>query len=231
MKGPLRLLMDFWGRDWSLSALLGLLVLVVFVIPALGALGTPSMLLLELVLSLILVSGTIAAVSSLVARGLVIGLASATLAIQWLMIASPGLVINLVRAGCFVVFLAMLAGMVLKQTLREGPITWHRVQGSVAVYLLLGVTWGFTYELVILLDPGAFQFSAPHDDLSPVRTKLIYFSIVTLTTTGYGDIIPVHAAARSLATLEAMVGQLFPAILIARLVAMELQYRQSRQRP
>lgn len=229
MKGPLRLLIDFWGRDWSLTALLGLLVLVVFVIPALGALGTPSLLLLELVLSLILVSGTIAAVSSLVARGLVIGLASATLAIQWLMMASPGLVINLVRAGCFLVFLAMLGSVVLKQTLREGPITWHRVQGSVAVYLLLGVAWGFGYELIVLVDPGSFQLSAPHDDPSPMRTKLIYFSIVTLTTTGYGDIVPVHAAARSLATLEAMVGQLFPAILIARLVAMELQFRQSRQ--
>jgi voltage-gated potassium channel Kch len=61
-------------------------------------------------------------------------------------------------------------------------------------------------------------------DFDP-ETRLIYFSFATLTTVGYGDITPVHPIARSLAMLEALIGQLFPVILIARLVSMELYYR------
>ena len=56
---------------------------------------------------------------------------------------------------------------------------------------------------------------------------MIYFSVMTLTTVGYGDITPIHPMARALAMLEAVIGQLFPVILIARLVAMELQFRNS----
>jgi hypothetical protein len=60
--------------------------------------------------------------------------------------------------------------------------------------------------------------------------RLIYFSFVTLTTVGYGDMAPIHPLTRSLATLEALVGQLYPAILIARLVSLELHARLDREK-
>jgi Ion channel. len=94
----------------------------------------------------------------------------------------------------------------------------HRVQGAVAVYLLFGLIWAFAYDFVILHAPQAFHADELTVQHGPLTPTLIYFSFTTLTTVGYGDITPIHPIARSLAMLEAFVGQLFPAILIARLV-------------
>ena len=123
-----------------------------------------------------------------------------------------------------------MAVVVLTQVFREGTITFNRIQGAIAAYLLLGLFWAFVYELVSLQWPAAFASASPvgvspNEDLS---SRFIYFSLVTLTTMGYGDITPVHPIARSLATMEALLGQLFPAVLLARLVSMELYHRQAR---
>ena len=122
--------------------------------------------------------------------------------------------------------LSILAVLVLIRVFRAGPITGHRIQGAIAVYLLLGLIWVSAYNLIHQTIPGAFRF--PEGELSPLRFKhgLMYFSFVTLTTVGYGDITPAHPLARSLAMAEALVGQLYPAILIGRLVSMELTSRQ-----
>jgi voltage-gated potassium channel Kch len=115
--------------------------------------------------------------------------------------------------------------MVLTQVFRQGPVTFHRIQGAIAAYLLLGLAWANAYELIELARPGALRFP---DGGGPTPIRLIYFSFVTLTTVGYGDITPLHPTARSLAISEALVGQLFPAILIARLVSMEIASRSGR---
>jgi hypothetical protein len=122
--------------------------------------------------------------------------------------------------------MAILVVMTLKQTFRPGPVTVHRVMGAVAAYLLIGVTWAFGYKLLLQVVPDAIHFQSP---LVGVPTgepaRLIYFSFATLTTVGYGDAYPVHRIARSLAMGEALIGQLYPAILIATLVGMALQAR------
>jgi voltage-gated potassium channel Kch len=112
--------------------------------------------------------------------------------------------------------------MVLTQVFRQGPITFHRIQGAIAAYLLLGLAWANAYDLIELARPGALRFP---EGGGPTPIRLVYFSFVTLTTVGYGDITPIHPAARSLAIAEALVGQLFPAILIGRLVSMEIASR------
>src|SRR5262249_31801242 len=104
----------------------------------------------------------------------------------------------------------------------------RRVQGSVAVYLLLGLFWAVSYQLVELLQPGSFSIGARKSGID--LQQLGYFSFTTLTTLGLGDILPVSPLARSLVALEALVGQLFPVILIARLVTMETEYHPSRRR-
>ena len=119
--------------------------------------------------------------------------------------------------GTSLLSLMLLLVVVLGQTLRSGPITFHRIQGAVAAYVLLGVIWAYAYSLVALLRPGAF--SGPVSPADGPRAWF-YFSFVTLTTVGYGDVLPVHPAARSLAMLEAVTGPLYLAILISRLVSL-----------
>ena len=94
------------------------------------------------------------------------------------------------------------------------------------MYLLLGLAWAGLYELIRGIWPDAFRFSEVPHSRPELAAALAHYSFVTLTTMGYGDITPLHPAARSAAILEALTGQLFPAILIGRLVAMELSARE-----
>jgi hypothetical protein len=117
------------------------------------------------------------------------------------------------------VSLGLMAAVVLYQTFRGSDVSVHHVQGAVAAYLLLGLVWAAAYALVAALHPGAFTSATP---LSQDRS-FVYYSFITLTTVGYGDVSPVHPAARSLAILEALVGQLYPAVLLARIVTLHTQ--------
>jgi hypothetical protein len=115
-----------------------------------------------------------------------------------------------------------LSVMVARAVFAPGRITYHRVVGAVLLYLVIGLIFVALYGFVALQKPDAFaNLPALHDDFA-VGGNLIYFSFVTLTTTGYGDIAPLHPYARSLANVEAIIGQIYPATLLARLVTLEL---------
>ena len=113
--------------------------------------------------------------------------------------------------------------IVLLVMFRQGPVTWSRIQGGVSAYLLLGLAWSRAYQLTEQLHAGSFRFVSPPANVEQLSAKLAYFSFGTLTTVGFGDVLAIYPFARSLAIAEAMVGQLFPAILIGALVAMALQ--------
>ena len=122
--------------------------------------------------------------------------------------------------------MAILVVMTLKQTFLPGPVNVHRVMGGVAAYLLIGVTWAFGYKLLMQEVPDAIYFQPSRAGISTGEAgRFIYFSLATLTTLSFGDAYPVHRVARSLAIAEALIGQLYPAILIATLVGMALQER------
>jgi len=131
---------------------------------------------------------------------------------------------NLLRLA----FVLLLAVVVTIQVFRPGNVTHHRVQGAICVYLLAGLAWAYSYEILWILDHLALHLP-PVYLIVPARTGLLrYFSFVTLTTLGYGDILPVSPFARALATSEALFGQLYPAVMIARLVSLEIADRQKR---
>lgn len=119
----------------------------------------------------------------------------------------------------------LLGWMVLLHTFRRGPVSHHRVLGAIAAYLLMAFAFAQAYRLVAMHVPGAFLVLGQPFDYDQVVARLHYFSAVTLTTLGYGDITPAHPFARSLATLEAFAGVLYPAILIGRIVALDLDRR------
>ncbi len=219
----------FWSTDRSLTFLLGLLFINIFVLNPLFELGVfRALIILEVLFSLILVSGVMAVAKSRFITLLAAAFALVTLVVRLANIFVPGTGLATLAFLLSLLFLGMLAVVVLFHVFREGPITVHRIMGAVVVYLLLGLMWTLAYQLIELQQPGSFNFADVPNIGETRSARLVYFSFVTLTTLGYGDITAVSPVARALAMLEALVGQLFPVILIARLVSMELYYRRLR---
>lgn len=208
-------LLRFWSQDQGLSVVLALLLLTLFVLPPLVPPGSGRSAIGDLLFSLILIAGVRALYERKLARWVLMPLAGLTIAIDaasWAVGVRP----IWIQVGTLLAFLLLLA-IVLAQTFRRGPITPHRIMGGVAAYLLLGAIWAQAYALIEVLSPGAFQ--GPIHVADGARAWL-YFSYVTLATVGYGDVLPVHPVARSLAALEAVTGTLYLTILLARLVTL-----------
>jgi hypothetical protein len=129
------------------------------------------------------------------------------------------------RHGGEILAFSALVWVVGHAVYAPGRITLQRLQGAIVVYLNLAVIFAAAYGLIWELIPDAFaNIAAPTGDQKEVATML-YFSLTTLTTTGYGDVVPIDPFARSLANLESVIGPLFLAITVARLVSMELADR------
>jgi len=102
---------------------------------------------------------------------------------------------------------------------RPGRISRSRIYASVSLYLMIGIFYYALFGLIEALHGGSFVENGQAPGTPLPRQSLLYFSLVTLTTLGYGDITPVTRQARILASLEAVTGVLFIAITVARLVA------------
>ena len=112
---------------------------------------------------------------------------------------------------------------VLADVFRPGRFTSHRVRGAVVLYLNLGLMFGFADRMVAELMPDAYAHVPGPGNEATFRAAFEYFSFTTLTSVGYGDIVAVRPVARSLATLEAMLGQMLPTVLIARVVILAMR--------
>jgi hypothetical protein len=224
---------DLWARDEGLTVLLGALLLMIFIVNPLGAAGVfrgYGALIHDLWLALTLLSGALAIGWRRKAARVVVLSAILLFALRGLGFVGGAGALGLVVDAMLTLFLlSTLVLIVLWQVFREGPITRQRVQGSIIIYLLLGLIWAEAYTLAAHLDSDAFagNLGAGQNALS---ARLTYFSFVTLTTVGYGDILPTNFLTRTLANLEGLIGQLFPAILIARLVSMEIAARETKNK-
>ncbi len=210
-------LVRFWRSESGLSIFSGWLVVLIFVLPPFLPPGVNRSLATDAAFALVLLTGVLALsergfawwllmAATLVALGIL-------LANRMIPVAEP-----VIRAAELVSLLLLLL-VVLGQTFRAGPVTGHRIQGGIAAYLLLGLLWAQAYALVETLHPRSFSGAI---DVASGHRSFVYFSFVTLTTVGYGDILPVHPAARSLAMLEAVTGPLYIAILLARIVSLAM---------
>lgn len=125
------------------------------------------------------------------------------------------------------VFNALVTGLIARHVFGPGRVTAHRLRGAVLVYLNVAQLFAIAYGLIATHAPGAIVLADGHVFATGPGERtaaLTYFSLVTITTSGYGDIVPLHPLARSLANLEAVFGHLFPATLLARLVALHLAH-------
>ena len=108
--------------------------------------------------------------------------------------------------------------MTARSVFGGGAVNVHKILGAVIVYLSVGLVFASAYRACALLLHPAFSGLPARGGRA--LSQLLYFSLSTLTTTGFGDITPVHPFVRSLANLEAIIGQLYPATLLARLVTL-----------
>jgi len=218
----------FWSTDTSLSAILIFLLTIIFLFYPFYHIPVFKFI-IKILFLLILVSGC---AKVLKRRWLGMGVA---LLIAAYIFGNGGEVLTEERSlsfwNCIINFFCcgLLAMVLAVQVFKEERVTANHIQGAVAIYLLLGLMWGFLYEATVLQDPGAFvrASSSLPDSVDMLKRDLLYYSFTTLTTVGYGDIVPVHPFARMLAVLEAIIGQLFPAILITWLVSMQILHRRT----
>jgi len=213
---------DRW-RDLSLTVLLWLQVLTIFGIVPLTAAGLPVpdgvaalLLFLGMSLTMLMAQGRWAPLAGV----LMLILSSASLALHGPGHGTAALVTGNV-AG--LLSFALLSTVVVGAVFSSGRINRHRIRGAVVFYLNLGLLFAFAHRIVADLIPGAYSNLPPVHYESVFRAAIDYFSFSTLTSVGYGDVIPVHPIARSLSTLEAAIGQLLPTLLIARVVSMAVQ--------
>jgi hypothetical protein len=220
-------LFPLWVEDRGLSFLLAFLLLIVIFVPIIpfsryGRIG------LALIFALMVFSGAVATIHHRILMYLVIVLTVFEFAVDLMVEFRPSFSHWGWDTVLKITGLAILVVMTLRQTFRPGPITIYRVMGGVAGYLLIGVTWAFGYKLLMEIRPGAIHFQSFLGGIPTAEpSRLMSFSFSTLTSVSYGDSYPVDRIARSLATAEALIGQLYPAVLIARLVGMSLQVRSS----
>src|SRR5216110_2101421 len=171
--------------------------------------------------SLVLVAGVLAVADR--KRVLVIALVLAIPAIagRWINHFRPNLVPPAVFLVAGLVLVAFVVVNLLRFVLRAPSVNTEVLCASISAYLMLGLMWTMAYWLVDQLTPeGAFSFNTSAGTHSMNGFNAFYFSFVTLSTVGYGDITPVSKVVRMLAAMEAMTGLLYMAVLIARLVAL-----------
>ncbi len=224
---PDKRLPGFLREDRHLSFFLAFLVVMTIFVPMVGE-SRPGRIAIDLTFALMLLSGAIATINARILTSVIIAITILEFTADLVVEFHPAFSPRGWDTGLKVFCMAILVVMTLKQTfLLPGPVSVHRVMGGVAAYLLIGVTWAFSYKLLLQQIPDAIHFQTP---LAPGAStgepsRLIFFSFETLTTVSYGDAYPVHRIARSLTTAEALIGQLYPAILIATLVGLALQAR------
>ena len=191
--------------------------------------------LLSVSLTLVLGSGVYALSRRPWVLKLGVGIGLPAFLIEWTSNYYPTAPLVMANLGTFVVFLGFLGCVITYEMFQEDRVRLDTIFGGITIYLLFGLIWAFAFSIVEHLTPGSYpSLGSPLQELRPryefLFPELIYFSFVTLTTLGYGDIVPTNPLARTLAILEAIVGQLYVAVAIAALVGLHLSERSKRER-
>ncbi|MHC4414673.1 MAG: potassium channel family protein [Planctomycetota bacterium] len=221
------------GR-YRFSFLLAALTLLMLATPILHLLAPGSHWILAQIVVLILFTvmllSAIVAVSESRLTGIIaVSLALPAISLQCVNVALEHKGFEIARHLSGILFLGYVVWGVLRHLFTRERVTVDLIFASLCVYLLLGVLWSLAYATMELLDPGSFVFALAEEQgggamrLGDEQSVFpLYYSLVTMTTLGYGDVIPASSVARMFAAVQAMVGQLYLAVLVARLVGMHI---------
>ncbi len=211
---------EFWKTDRGLSIFLVLLLIFIFILPPFLTVRAFSGTLTQIFFLLLLAAGVVAISRRRWQMVVMLTIVVAAALIDLADRLAPSTTLTIWSDASSLAILGLFSLVVIAQVFRTGPVTRDRIMGAIAAYLLFGLTWASAYHLVASRVPEAFAGAVPKN--AEYMPSWVYYSFVTLTTVGYGDITPVALIARSLAILEALTGQLYPAILLARLVSLQL---------
>jgi hypothetical protein len=211
-------------RDPLLTIITVLITFMMFVAAPLQASGINLIHVFGLVVALAVVVGVFVISGNwiaIIAMLIAVGMAGTATVMR---LHAPSILDVYLLAGTWLILGITLGWVVAREVFASGKITYHRIMGAISLYLLVGLTFVALFTFVGLVSPNSFSGLSFKDNIV-LASNLNYFSFTTLTTTGYGDIVPVHPIARSLCNLESIIGQLYPATLLARLVSLEVAGR------
>jgi hypothetical protein len=175
----------------------------------------------SILLSVVLLCAVLAVADHKAVLVIAIALAIPAIAGRWISHFRPDLVPPPVFLTAGLALIAFVVANLLRFVLRAASVNMEVLCASISAYLMLGLLWTIAYWFVDQMTPGgAFSFNTGGERQSMRGFNAFYFSFITLSTVGYGDITPVSKVARMLAAMEAITGLLYVAVLIARLVAL-----------
>jgi hypothetical protein len=210
------------NRDWLLTLLTVVLTLMIFVFAPLQAADIFVFQTFAIAGLLPIIAGVLIISGNPIALGLMSIAFIANFVVYFLRLYYPWPYNLHLLAGAWLIIAVTLGIVVARAVFGGGRITYHRIVGATLLYLLIAVIFATLFAVVGLSIADAFKGIA-FDDNAALASSLFYLSFVTLTSTGYGDIVPVHPLARSLCNIESVIGQLYPATILARLVTLELR--------
>ncbi len=208
--------------DRLLTSLTILIALLVFIVAPLQANGVIADRYFGLIFAMVLVPAAFVFASNWFAAGSILTAIALIVVTSETELRDSTIVDGYLDATAWLIAGLTLTVVESRAVFGPGKVTIHRIMGGVLIYLTIGLTFVALFGMVALSVPEAFKgIDAPKGHFA-IAGNLIYYSFITLTTIGYGDIVPVHPYVRGLANLEAVIGQLYPATLLARLVTLEI---------
>ncbi|MFO1282655.1 MAG: potassium channel family protein [Burkholderiales bacterium] len=217
----------FVRGDGSLTLSVALLVMFLFALYPMIEVGAVAPYWLDAAFAAVLAAGGLFIFEPRPIVRAFVALVVVTLAARIVSHAMPSRGVETLEAALIMATAASFAALLIARVLRDGRVNVHRILGACGTFLLVGLIFAEAYRLIALYLPTAFSAGGAPASPEALGNRYVYFSFITLTSTGYGDITPAHPTTRSLAAFEALCGQLYLAVLIARLVGLEIAWRET----
>lgn len=211
-------------NEWRHLLLLSSLLLLFVITPMVEAFRH-GVLIMNAVAAFVLLAGSYTLTERKRLFAVAVALSGISIMASWILLITQQPWAAILSHSCVIVLITYFSVTILDYVLRGTRITLDKIFAAVCVYLLIGYAWTFAYALIDELQPGSFVVlttTAPLNSYVARVLEMRYLSFMTLTTVGYGDVVPHSDAARTLAALEAVAGQIYLTVLIARLVGLHI---------